>query len=223
MLQIQGNMWIRPLRSLSLSLRKKRQNPQITQNQVQSVTEPKCKINMFKFKNRLSKISLCNGGYTLEPNKLTKKLPNNPSEADNFSDFSISYERVSVSANYLLERTKHRPKIAIICGSGLGGWQFILGAQAQMLNSTLRTSFIEWSSYSLTKLNLQPLFLQYQVLSLKNCFWVDVKIYEIYSDCDLNPLAGLADLLDNCDIFHYENIPNFPVTTVPGHVSRLVS
>jgi len=32
----------------------------------------------------------------------------------------LSYERVSVSANYLLERTKHRPKIAIICGSGLG-------------------------------------------------------------------------------------------------------
>ena len=38
----------------------------------------------------------------------------------NFSDFSISYERVSVSANYLMERTMHRPKIAIICGSGLG-------------------------------------------------------------------------------------------------------
>ena len=34
--------------------------------------------------------------------------------------FRISYERVSISANYLMERTKHRPKIAIICGSGLG-------------------------------------------------------------------------------------------------------
>ena len=34
--------------------------------------------------------------------------------------FRISYERVAISANYLMERTKHRPKIAIICGSGLG-------------------------------------------------------------------------------------------------------
>ena len=34
--------------------------------------------------------------------------------------FSLSYERVSVSAEYLLKGTKHRPKIAIICGSGLG-------------------------------------------------------------------------------------------------------
>lgn len=33
---------------------------------------------------------------------------------------SMSYERVSTSANFLLERTSHRPKIAIICGSGLG-------------------------------------------------------------------------------------------------------
>ena len=27
---------------------------------------------------------------------------------------------VSVSASYLMDKTKHRPKIAIICGSGLG-------------------------------------------------------------------------------------------------------
>ena len=33
---------------------------------------------------------------------------------------SMAYERVSVSANYLMERTQRRPKIAIICGSGLG-------------------------------------------------------------------------------------------------------
>ncbi len=32
----------------------------------------------------------------------------------------MAYEKVSTSANYLMERTKHRPKIAIICGSGLG-------------------------------------------------------------------------------------------------------
>ncbi len=33
---------------------------------------------------------------------------------------SLKYERVSESANFLLRRTEHRPKIAIICGSGLG-------------------------------------------------------------------------------------------------------
>ena len=34
--------------------------------------------------------------------------------------FSLSYENVSESAEYLLKRTSHRPKIAVICGSGLG-------------------------------------------------------------------------------------------------------
>jgi purine nucleoside phosphorylase len=33
---------------------------------------------------------------------------------------SMSYERVAETATYLLERTAIRPKIAIICGSGLG-------------------------------------------------------------------------------------------------------
>jgi len=33
----------------------------------------------------------------------------------------ISYERVTESANYILSRSVHRPKIGIICGSGLGG------------------------------------------------------------------------------------------------------
>jgi purine-nucleoside phosphorylase len=65
----------------------------------------------------------------------------------------LSYERVSVTANYLLDRTEHRPKIGIICGSGL---------------------------------------------------------------------ASLADLLDNCDIFPYGEVPNFPQSTVPGHKSRLL-
>ena len=32
----------------------------------------------------------------------------------------MAYERVSTSAKYLMDNTKHRPKIAIICGSGLG-------------------------------------------------------------------------------------------------------
>ena len=39
---------------------------------------------------------------------------------------------------------------------------------------------------------------------------------------DLDPLADLADLLDSPDIFDYEDIPNFPVSTVPGHKSRLL-
>lgn len=34
--------------------------------------------------------------------------------------YSYSYEVVSSIANYLLDQTKHRPKIGIICGSGLG-------------------------------------------------------------------------------------------------------
>ena len=33
---------------------------------------------------------------------------------------SLSYEQVSSSDEFLLNGTKHRPKIAIICGSGLG-------------------------------------------------------------------------------------------------------
>ena len=32
----------------------------------------------------------------------------------------MDFDLVSESANYLLKRTKYRPKIAIICGSGLG-------------------------------------------------------------------------------------------------------
>ena len=44
----------------------------------------------------------------------------------------------------------------------------------------------------------------------------------IRPESDLTPLAGLADLVENCDIFPYNEIPNFPMTTVPGHVSRLL-
>merc|ERR1712186_36806 len=65
----------------------------------------------------------------------------------------MSFERVSASASYLLERTEHRPRIAVICGSGL---------------------------------------------------------------------AGLADLLQDPDVFPYEDIPHFPQSTVPGHKSRLL-
>ncbi|XP_043216450.1 purine nucleoside phosphorylase-like isoform X1 [Amphibalanus amphitrite] len=33
---------------------------------------------------------------------------------------AFDYNTISISANYLLERTKHRPAIGIVCGSGLG-------------------------------------------------------------------------------------------------------
>ncbi|XP_023344677.1 purine nucleoside phosphorylase isoform X2 [Eurytemora carolleeae] len=65
----------------------------------------------------------------------------------------ISYDVVSVSAEYIKKRTTYRPEIGIICGSGLG---------------------------------------------------------------------GLAELVNKADIFPYEEIPNFPVSTVPGHVGRLL-
>lgn len=35
--------------------------------------------------------------------------------------YSYTFEIVKESADYILERTSHRPKIGIICGSGLGG------------------------------------------------------------------------------------------------------
>ena len=34
------------------------------------------------------------------------------------------------------------------------------------------------------------------------------------------PLGGLADMIQDADIFAYEEIPNFPVVTVPGHAGR---
>ncbi|XP_055341896.1 purine nucleoside phosphorylase-like [Paramacrobiotus metropolitanus] len=34
---------------------------------------------------------------------------------------SLAYEEYEITANHLRERTKHRPRVAIICGSGLGG------------------------------------------------------------------------------------------------------
>lgn len=73
----------------------------------------------------------------------------------NNSDFQQQhkYEDIEHSAGYILEKTKHRPVIGIICGSGLG---------------------------------------------------------------------GLADLLEDKDAFPYEDIPHFPVSTVPGHAGRMV-
>ena len=39
---------------------------------------------------------------------------------------------------------------------------------------------------------------------------------------DLNPSAGLADLLENEDVFPYSDIPNFPISTVHGHKSQML-
>lgn len=37
-----------------------------------------------------------------------------------------------------------------------------------------------------------------------------------------NHIGGLADLLKEKDVFPYEEIPNFPTSTVPGHAGRMV-
>jgi len=100
----------------------------------------------------------------ISANGISKKYPtsSSPKESPNGSvssgspsseaDF-IAFERVSASADYLMDRTKLRPNLAIICGSGL---------------------------------------------------------------------AGLADLLTEPDVIDYNDIPNFPQSTVPGHKSRMV-
>lgn len=64
-----------------------------------------------------------------------------------------SYEKIEEIACFLLKKTNHRPKIGIVCGSGL---------------------------------------------------------------------SGLADILEDRDIFPYCEIPDFPISTVPGHPGRLV-
>ncbi|XP_041961751.1 LOW QUALITY PROTEIN: purine nucleoside phosphorylase 4b [Alosa alosa] len=64
-----------------------------------------------------------------------------------------SFEDCKLTTDWLLSRTRHRPKIAVVCGSGLG---------------------------------------------------------------------LLADDVTNKQTFSYEDIPNFPVSTVPGHEGRLV-
>ncbi|XP_056138425.1 purine nucleoside phosphorylase 6 [Lampris incognitus] len=66
---------------------------------------------------------------------------------------SYSYEDYKETAEWLLAHTEQRPKVAIICGSGLG---------------------------------------------------------------------GLADLLDDKIAFPYKDIPRFPISTVPGHMGKLV-
>ena len=48
---------------------------------------------------------------------------------------------VSVSASYLMDKTKHRPKIAIICGSGLGKILFNSFYCNNILNTELFINF----------------------------------------------------------------------------------
>lgn len=67
--------------------------------------------------------------------------------------YRYTYETLLNIANFLLDRTAIRPKIAIICGSGLG---------------------------------------------------------------------SLADQLTECDAFPYEDIPDFPVSTVEGHAGKMI-
>uniref|UniRef100_A0A3B4XKL0 Purine nucleoside phosphorylase n=2 Tax=Seriola lalandi dorsalis TaxID=1841481 RepID=A0A3B4XKL0_SERLL len=74
-------------------------------------------------------------------------------EAASSSPSQCSYDDYKETADWLLENTKQRPKVAIICGSGLG---------------------------------------------------------------------GLADLLDDKNVFPYKGIPRFPTSTVPGHAGQLV-
>ncbi|KAL7640950.1 UNVERIFIED_CONTAM: hypothetical protein RMT77_008087 [Armadillidium vulgare] len=71
----------------------------------------------------------------------------------NNRDNGLSYEAVKEIADHILNSSKHKPKIGIICGSGLG---------------------------------------------------------------------SIADKLVNSEVLPYESIPNFPVTSVPGHAGRLV-
>jgi len=66
---------------------------------------------------------------------------------------SYSYEEVKKISDFLLSKTAHRPKVGIVCGSGLG---------------------------------------------------------------------GLVDGLEQQELFPYENIPGFPVSTVQGHAGKLV-
>uniref|UniRef100_A0A9L0SGN6 Purine nucleoside phosphorylase n=1 Tax=Equus caballus TaxID=9796 RepID=A0A9L0SGN6_HORSE len=65
----------------------------------------------------------------------------------------FTYEDYQTTAQWLLSHTKHRPQVAVICGSGLG---------------------------------------------------------------------GLANHLTQAQSFDYSEIPNFPLSTVPGHAGRLV-
>jgi len=82
----------------------------------------------------------------------TKKNGHNVSEMISHTN-GLSFDDVQATADMLLSMTSHRPKIGIICGSGLG---------------------------------------------------------------------GLVEMLKDTYSIKYEDVPNFPVSTAPGHVGRLV-
>lgn len=95
-------------------------------------------------KNRKNDISFCS------PNSSPPRT-SSPSQYSVIENYS--YEAINEIANYLMQKTKYRPKIGIICGSGLG---------------------------------------------------------------------HLAENLKQADSFAYEDIPNFPVSTVQGHAGKMV-
>ena len=74
----------------------------------------------------------------------------------NESDF-IAFERVSASADYLMDRTKLRPKIAIICGSGLGKSDF-------SQNESSVSSFFETQNDTCTCTTVHPLPLGHTIM-----------------------------------------------------------
>lgn len=92
-------------------------------------------------------------GYTAMENATKSIQHSELIDETGIFDENYSYEIIKEIADYLLERTDIRPKIGIICGSGLN---------------------------------------------------------------------SLADLLTKTNAFPYETIPNFPVSTVEGHVGRMV-
>ncbi|KAF4525848.1 hypothetical protein B566_EDAN011554, partial [Ephemera danica] len=57
-----------------------------------------------------------------------------------------------------------------------------------------------------------------------NCFRYTYEVVKEIADFLLArvPHRGLADLMEECHPFPYSEIPHFPVSTVPGHVGRLL-
>jgi len=91
----------------------------------------------------------CSPPNSVGPFKNGFSTVNNNNDTEEF----YSYEVLKEVATFFLQRTKHRPKIGIICGSGLG---------------------------------------------------------------------SLAESLKDADVFPYEDIPNFPVSTVEGHAGQMI-
>ena len=103
----------------------------------------------------------------------------------------MEFDLCQESANFLLSKTNYRPKIGIICGTGLGRW-LIMKASARDVDK------------------------KYQFIHPKmiNDFEVPA-VFASYI-----PAAGIGELLETPDVIPYEDIPNFPVSTVSLHKSR---